>query len=201
MVVVAHCYRTVLDNVSFDAENLFMKTLKLSELAKKDADLVIAARKAADNAYAPYSGFAVGAAVRATDGAIHIGANLENASYGLSLCAEVSALTAANTSGEFDRLEAIAIVGFGFFPEMHLSEIVTPCGRCRQLISESAQLSGLDIDVFACSGDLKRIEQHKISELLPQAFGPKSLQLSNPAKPSSASGSAVEDRKSRLTKA
>jgi cytidine deaminase len=177
-----------------------MKTVKLDELDKKDHDLIAAARKAANNAYAPYSGFAVGAAVRATDGAIHIGANLENASYGLSLCAEVSALTAANTFGDFNHLEAIAVVGFGFFPKMHLSKIVTPCGRCRQLISESAQLSGIDIDVFACSGDLERIEQSKISELLPRPFGPQSLQLSNPPKPASTSGSAVEGRKSRLTR-
>jgi cytidine deaminase len=183
MGAVAHCHSFVLNNVYFDSENVLMKTLKLGELTKKDADLIIAARNAADNAYAPYSGFAVGAAARTTEGTIHIGANLENASYGLGLCAEVSALTAANTSGDFDRIEAIAVVGFGFFPEMHLSEIVMPCGRCRQLISESAQLSGTDIDVFACSGDLERIEQHKISELLPRAFGPQSLQSTNPAKP------------------
>ena len=160
-----------------------MKPMKLSSLSEKDATLITSAQKAAENAYAPYSGFAVGAAARATSGRIHVGANLENASYGLSLCAEVSALTAVNTSGDFDSIEAIAIVGYGFFPEMHLSEVVTPCGRCRQLISESAQLSGIDIDVFTCSGDLKRIEHHKISELLPHAFGPQSLQLSNPAKP------------------
>jgi len=178
-----------------------MKTVKLDELSKTDRDLVLAARKAADNAYAPYSGFAVGAAVRARDGKIHIGANLENAAYGLGLCAEVSALTAANTAGEFDRLEAIAVVGFGFFPKMNASEIVTPCGRCRQLISESGQLSGIDIDVFACSGDLERIEQYKISELLPRAFGPESLQLSNPPKPASASSRPVDERKSRLTRA
>lgn len=165
-----------------------MKSVTLDELAKKDRDLIAAARKAADNAYAPYSGFAVGAAVRTTDGTIHSGANLENSSYGLSLCAEVSALTAANTAGHFDRLEAIAVVGFTFFPELHLSEIVTPCGRCRQLISESAQVSGTDIDIFACSGDLERIEQYKISELLPKAFGPQSLQSSNPVKPSNATG-------------
>jgi cytidine deaminase len=183
MGAITNCYSLVLDNVYFGSENLLMKTMKLSALNKKDADLIVAARRVADNAYAPYSGFAVGAAARATDGTIHIGANLENASYGLALCAEVSALTAANTFGDFDRLEAIAVVGFNFFPEMHLSEIVTPCGRCRQLISESAQLSGTDIDVFACSGDLERIEQHKISELLPRAFGPQSLQSTNPAKP------------------
>lgn len=162
-----------------------MKTIKSSELTRSNADLIDAARKTAYNAYAPYSGFAVGAAVRTTSGAIYIGSNLENSSYGLSLCAEVSALTAANTSGDFDRVEAIAIVGFGFFPEMRLSEVVSPCGRCRQLLSESAQLSGIDVDVFACSGDLKRIEHYKISELLPRPFGPQSLPSSNPAKPTS----------------
>lgn len=178
-----------------------MKHLKFDQLPKKDRDLITAARKAADNAYAPYSGFAVGAAARGTDGTIHIGANLENAAYGLGLCAEVSALTAANTSGEYNRLEAIAIVGFGFFPKMHVSEVVTPCGRCRQLISESAQLSGIDIEVFTCSGDLERIEQHKISELLPHVFGPQSLQSSNPPKPTSISARAIDANKRRVTKA
>jgi len=178
-----------------------MKYVKLGELAKKDRDLITAARKAADNAYAPYSGFAVGAAARATDGKIHTGANMENAAYGLGLCAEVSALTAANTAGNYDRLEAIAIVGFGFFPEIRASEIVTPCGRCRQLIFESAQLSGLDIDVFTCSGDLERIEHQKISELLPRAFGPKSLQLSNPPKPTVVGNRSLDANKRRLTKA
>jgi len=170
-----------------------MKKLKLNQLARKDQDLIIAARKAADNAYAPYSGFAVGAAARTTDGRIYTGANLENAAYGLGLCAEVGALTAANTSGEYDRLEAIAVVGFGFFPTMRASEVVTPCGRCRQLISESAQLSSIDIEVFACSGDLELIEQYGISELLPRAFGPQSLQLSNPPKPLSVSVAPVDD--------
>jgi cytidine deaminase len=164
-----------------------MKSLKLDELPKKDRELVVAARQAADRAYAPYSGFAVGAAARGAGGDVHVGANLENASYGLAICAEVSALTAANTAGEFNRLEAIAIVGFGFFPKVHLTEVVTPCGRCRQVISESAQLSGIDIAVFACSGDLERIEQYHISELLPRAFGPRSLPASNPARPTDAS--------------
>jgi len=169
-----------------------MKKLKLNQLARKDQDLIIAARKAADNAYAPYSGFAVGAAARTTDGTIYVGSNLENAAYGLGLCAEVSALTAANTSGDYDRIEAIAIVGFGFSPRMQVSEVVAPCGRCRQLISESAQLSSIDIEVFACSGDLKSIEQYAISELLPHAFGPQSLQLSNPPKPLSVSLAPVD---------
>lgn len=171
-----------------------MKSLKLAALSKKDAELVAAARKAADNAYAPYSGFAVGAAARSTGGAIHVGANLENASYGLALCAEVSALTAANTSGDFDKLEAIAVAGFNFFPHAKFSEVVTPCGRCRQLISESAQLSGADILVFACSGDLEQIEVYRISGLLPHAFGPQSIGSDRPARPDAAKGPAPSPR-------
>lgn len=178
-----------------------MNTLKFDALSKQDRDLVCAARQAANNAYAPYSGFAVGAAARVTDGQIHTGANMENAAYGLGLCAEVSALTAANTSGDYDRLEAIAIVGFGFFPEIRASEIVTPCGRCRQLISESAQLSGLNIDVFMCSGDLEQFEHKKISELLPGAFGPQSLQSSNPPKPTVIGDRSLDAIKRRRTKA
>jgi len=163
-----------------------VKRVNLSDVPKEDAALISAARQAAENCYAPYSSFAVGAAARTTDGKVHIGSNLENASYGLSLCAEVGALTAATTAGQFGRVEAIAIVGFGFFPEMEASKVVTPCGRCRQLISESAQRSSIDIDVFACSGDLERIEQYKISELLPRAFGPEALHASNPPNPASA---------------
>jgi len=162
-----------------------MKKAKLSELEKEDQKLIRSARRAANSAYAPYSGFAVGAAARSGRGKIYVGANLENASYGLTVCAEVSALTTANIAGDFSRLKAIAIVGFGFHPTRSESDIVMPCGRCRQLIFESSERSGVDIAVFSCSGDLKRIKQYRISELLPESFGPSSLKVSNPSKPPS----------------
>lgn len=165
-----------------------MKHLTLDDL-KRDPELdklIRQARKAAYwHAYAPYSGFAVGAAARDKNGSIHVGANLENAAYGVVMCAEVGALTAANTKGAFDQIEAIAVVGFGFHPQVNLSQIVTPCGRCRQLIFEAAELSN-HIDVFACSGDLKQIEQYSIFELLPKAFGPKTLGVTNPPNPAKA---------------
>jgi cytidine deaminase len=151
-----------------------------SILILDDADqhLVLAARNVAKNAYAPYSGFAVGAAARAKSGAIFSGTNLENSVYGLGMCAEVAAITAANSSGQYD-LEAIAVVGYKFIEPNEYSEVVAPCGRCRQLILEAAQISNIDITVFSCSGDLKRILRSTISELLPNAFGPKNLGLNS----------------------
>jgi cytidine deaminase len=154
---------------------------------RKIEELIVVAREAAYwHAYAPYSGFAVGAAARDRKGNIHRGANLENAAYGVVMCAEVGALTAANAAGGFDQLEAIAVVGFKFHPEADLSQIVTPCGRCRQLIYEASELCGRNIDVFACSGDLSQIERWSIGEMLPRAFGPKTLGIAAPPNPAKA---------------
>ncbi len=148
----------------------------IEALDPADRDLVRAALAASANAYAPYSGFAVGAAVRTRAGAIHTGANLENASYGLGICAEVSAITVANAAGAPD-LEAIAVIGHKFTAPPDARQIVTPCGRCRQVIFEASQLSGVDIRVLSCAGDLRRIEISVISTLLPTAFGPANLGL------------------------
>lgn len=168
-------------------------TLKDIKNDPKIEHLIREARKAAYwHAYAPYSGFAVGAAARDKDGNIYLGANLENAAYGVVMCAEVGALTAANVHGALDQLDAIAVVGFAFHPHVDCSEIVTPCGRCRQLIYEASELSKdkfnppKDIDVFACSGDLKQIEQWSITEMLPRAFGPKTLGIVSPPSPAKA---------------
>lgn len=143
-----------------------------------DRELARAALGASASAYAPYSGFAVGAAVRARDGRVFLGANLENASYGVTMCAEVAAITAANTAGGFD-FEAIAIVGHKFTEPTSATVPVSPCGRCRQLIAESAQLSGIDVRVLSCSGDLATVHVAPISELLPDAFGPRSMGIHN----------------------
>jgi cytidine deaminase len=165
-----------------------MKKLTIDDLKrdKKLETLILEARDAAYwHAYAPYSGFAVGAAARDKKGNIYRGANLENAAYGVVMCAEVGALTAANVHGAFDQLEAIAVVGFSFHPHVDCSQIVTPCGRCRQIIYEASELSK-HIDVFACSGDLKHIEQWSIAEMLPRAFGPKTLGIVSPPSPAKA---------------
>ncbi|MBF0167038.1 MAG: cytidine deaminase [Alphaproteobacteria bacterium] len=152
------------------------RNLKFHDLSQVDRQLVEMALSASRSAYAPYSGFAVGAAVRCSSGELYVGANLENASYGLSTCAEVSAIAAANTSGSLN-IDTIAVVGHQTRPSDDGSRVVVPCGRCRQVIAEVAQISNYDIRVLSCSGDLSRVVEARISELLPEAFGPESLGL------------------------
>jgi cytidine deaminase len=143
-----------------------------SNLAPEGAkELLRAARDAARNAYAPYSGFAVGAAVQTADGSVFTGANMENTSYGLTVCAEVGALQASSTAGQLANVVGIAIVGAAIEPgRRSKGSITTPCGRCRQLILESAHVGNRDIDVWCADLELTSIRHFKISELLPQGF-------------------------------
>jgi cytidine deaminase len=127
------------------------------------AELVEAARAVRARAYAPYSGFAVGAAVRDESGRIHAGANVENAAYPEGLCAEASAIAQLVAAGG-RRIAAVAVVSGGRTP-------ATPCGGCRQKIRE-----------FACPGtpvvvadmDAERA-RYTLSQLLPHDFGPDHL--------------------------
>jgi cytidine deaminase len=130
-------------------------------------ELIGAARMAAETAYAPYSRFHVGAALRFADGAVVTGANVENASYGLSLCAETVAVAKALAAGRRSGLEAVAVFAAGAAP-------VTPCGRCRQVLTELAYLGGTDPVVWACGTEA--VATHRLSGLLPAAFGPGALQ-------------------------
>ena len=134
-----------------------------------DDALVAAARGAAKNAYAPYSRFPVGAALRFADGAVVTGANVENASYGLSLCAETVAAARALAEGRRGGLEAVAVVG----PEGAGGTPITPCGRCRQVLWELASLGGTD-PLVLCVG-AEKVREVRLSVLLPDAFGPASL--------------------------
>lgn len=145
--------------------------------AAPDRDALLrAARDAAALAYAPYSGFHVGAALAFADGSVVTGANVENASYGLSLCAETVAVAKVLSSGTRGGLLAVAITGgrvdaeLGFAPA---TAAVTPCGRCRQVLSELAQL-GRTEPVVWCEGEGEVIEA-PLSLLLPHAFGPANL--------------------------
>jgi cytidine deaminase len=130
------------------------------------AALIAAARDAAGRAYAPYSNFQVGAALRFDDGTVITGTNVENASYGLSLCAETIAVAKAMAEGRRGGLVEIAVTGTGSAP-------VTPCGRCRQVLNELAELGATDPLVLCC-GD-EDVVEYRLSELLPAAFGPGSL--------------------------
>lgn len=142
--------------------------------------LIAAARAATLHAHAPYSRFAVGAAVLLADGSVVTGCNFENASYGLTLCAETVALATVNTQGKLREVRAIAVVG-GAMGEGDAALIdvgpVRPCGRCRQVIQEAADLSGVDLPVYCGTADGENVEEHLISALLPHAFGPASLGL------------------------
>lgn len=131
-------------------------------------ELIEAARTARGNAYAPYSRFAVGAAVRLSGGEIIVGANFENASYGLSLCAETVAVAAVNAQGRLADMEAIAVVGSDVAP-------ITPCGRCRQILNEAEQVAGRPIAIYCTPAEGQAFSQYRVADLLPFSFGPNDL--------------------------
>jgi cytidine deaminase len=135
--------------------------------------LVEAARLAATRAYAPYSNFHVGAALAFADGSVVTGANVENASYGMTLCAETVAVGKALSEDWRGPLEAVAVIG-GKAGEVGAGDPVTPCGRCRQMLNEVASLGGNDPLVW-CAGETEVLEM-RLSELLPRAFGPGALE-------------------------
>lgn len=137
----------------------------------RDDSLIAAARAAMAQAYAPYSGFRVGAALRFADGAVITGSNFENASYGLSLCAEAVALGAASHAGRRGGLVGVAVAGGTVTGGS--AKPVTPCGRCRQMLHEMAALGGTDPLILA-TGD-REILEIRLSALLPHAFGPATL--------------------------
>jgi cytidine deaminase len=138
-----------------------------------DEQLLDLARAAAAKAYAPYSNFHVGCAIESVDGEVVTGANMENACYRLGICAEQSALTAAQHQFGLDHVARIAVVGGTD------GTVCTPCGGCRQAILEAAQLSGRDVEIICGSGDGSDVRRHTIGELIPLGFGPANLK--NPA--------------------
>lgn len=141
-----------------------------------DQELIAAARAAALKAHAPYSNFSVGCAIESVDGEVVTGANMENACYRLGVCAELSALTAAQAAFGLAKIARIAVAGGnGSGTALAGTAPVTPCGGCRQSILEAAQLSGCDITIICASGDGRTFDQHKISTLIPHGFGPANL--------------------------
>jgi cytidine deaminase len=128
------------------------------QTAQVDA-LVAAARQAREHAYAPYSGFHVGAAVICGD-RVYRGANMENASYPLSVCAERNAVAAAVNAGE-RSIEAVAVVAGEDVP-------TPPCGGCRQVLNEFGP--GMTVICESVRGDR---EMWALEDLLPNAFGPR----------------------------
>lgn len=125
--------------------------------------LIVKAKQAAENAYAPYSKFHVGAVALNTDGEMFSGCNVENASYGLTICAERNCIAGAvnqNTS----KLKAILIY-------TQQEQLTPPCGACRQVISEFLSKNSL---VASCN-HLNQLKVWTVEELLPSAFTPELL--------------------------
>src|SRR5688572_12757987 len=145
-----------------------------------DQELIDAARAAALRAYAPYSKFHVGCAIESADGEVATGANMENACYRLGLCAEQSALTAAQHRFGLDKVARIAVAGGGLDGGTLTGAMAcTPCGGCRQAILEAAQLSGRNVEILCASGDGTAVERHSIESLIPAGFGPANLADAN----------------------
>jgi cytidine deaminase len=137
------------------------------EISQADyAALQSAARVAAARAYCPYSHFSVGAAVLTGDGQIYAGCNVENASYGLTICAERNAVFQAVANGR-GPLSIRAVVVF-----TRTNRPTAPCGACRQVINEF----GPHAEVFSICDGLEVLES-RLDALLPSAFGPANLEL------------------------
>lgn len=134
-------------------------------MTEKYTELIAAAKEAYENAYTPYSKFNVGAALKLKDGIIIKGANVENASYGLTNCAERSALFTAYTQGyRRDDIEAIAIVA-------NTDRPISPCGACRQVMSE---LMPAKANVILLSNK-DEVAEYTIEQLLPYSFTSEDL--------------------------
>jgi len=135
------------------------KPVKICGSATPWRELLAAARAAASNAYCPYSRFAVGAALLANDGRIFAGVNVENASYGLTVCAERAALFAAVSAGA-RRFRALAVVAGARIP-------ATPCGACRQVLAEFCDAC---MPVFCGARTGAKVKRTTLGALLPQGF-------------------------------
>jgi cytidine deaminase len=123
--------------------------------------LISAARSAQTRAYAPYSQFRVGAALEAADGTVFVGCNVENASYGLTICAERAAVCAAVSAGAKRFRRAVVV--------SDVDPPAAPCGACRQVLAEF----GLDLSIDGVGS--KRTVNWRLADLLPAAFGPEQL--------------------------
>lgn len=139
-------------------------------MSMDDEQLIAAAHEAATHAYAPYSDYQVGAALLFADGGVVTGSNVENASYGLALCAETNAVSKAMNDGRRGGLVKVAVVGPA---DKGDGAPITPCGRCRQVLNELAALGGTDPEILCVGTEETRTV--RLSELLPHAFGPAHL--------------------------
>lgn len=133
----------------------------------KDSELIALAKKAAENAYVPYSGYTVGAALLAKNGKVYLGCNIENAAYGPTNCAERTAFFKAVSEGERE-FEAIAVVGG---KSLDFKDYFTPCGVCRQVMAE---FCGEEFRVLIGKNGEEYLSL-TLGEILPYTFSSESL--------------------------
>lgn len=155
------------------SNNFEAHTIKYEDLSPDYKRLLDSAEQVMHNSYSPYHKFMVGAALLTEDGKIISGTNVENAA-GTSICAERSAILAANAQGVRD-LTAIAVIGKGH--EFDSEEVIAPCGFCRQVIYEAAQVARHNIVVIMSNSRKTKIVISTIDDLLPMAFGPQDVKV------------------------
>ncbi|MCX6255320.1 MAG: cytidine deaminase [Bacteroidia bacterium] len=160
-------------NISFS----YKEFEKPEDLNPDDRELVFAARETALNAYAPYSKFRVGAAIRLESGIIIRGANVENAAFPSGLCAERSALSNSISNHHNDKPVAMAIAAMT--ADGYTDDPVPPCGNCRQVIAEEESRIGNQIRIIL-SGKNKTMIIESINSLLPLQFNKKNLKVNLP---------------------
>jgi homotetrameric cytidine deaminase len=139
----------------------------MSTTPEQEQQLIVAATEARSRAYVPYSHYAVGAAILMADGQIHSGCNVENASYGLTSCAERNAIfgmIGRTRDADARRIRAVAVVTAG-------SDPATPCGACRQVIREFGRGAAI---IIANTGGTVFLRT-TLDDLLPHSFGPEQL--------------------------
>lgn len=134
---------------------------KIADLEKWKQDLILAAKKVRENAYEPYSKYKVGAAILTDSGKTFVGTNVENASYGLTICAERSAVFAAISSASKD-IKAVAVV---------TRDGGSPCGACRQVLNEFNP----DMIVITSDEAGTKVAEYTLKEILMDSFGPKNV--------------------------
>ena len=151
-----------------------MRIFEMAELSKADQELVEAAKRATAGSYAPYSKFRVGAAVRLQDGTIVCGANQENAAFPSGLCAERTALFAANAQYPDQPVVALAIAAQK--GRQYLAQPISPCGACRQVISGVEDRYGQPIRILLYGTDGVFVSEG-INPLLPLRFVDDNMRL------------------------
>ena len=144
-----------------------------SELSEEDQSLIKSAKEALQLSYSPYSNFKVGVSILLENGAVVLGGNQENASYPVSVCAEVSALNAANSIHPNVAIQKMAITVKS--PRQLISKPAAPCGQCRQTILEYENRFGKNIEILLMGEEGEVFAVDSIKDLLPLNFSARDL--------------------------